>query len=166
MSFDEIFKIMDEAFPDSEMRSYDNQKKLLQNNRYHMYREYDETGAIIGFLAYWALNSCTFFEHLAVHSQVRGKGIGKSIISKKLNDVKLPVFLEVELPETDTAKRRIAFYERLGFKLNNFFYEQPALREHETSQQLLIMSYPDAVSDEEFAKYKKEIYNNVYSINF
>ena len=162
MNFDEIFKIMDDAFPDSEMRTYEGQKMLLQNEKYHIYEELDKAGSLVGFLAYWTLDGCVFFEHLAVSSACRGQGIGKSILLKNINDIKLPIFLEVEPPETDIAKRRIAFYERLGFFLNDFYYEQPPLRENQLAQRLLIMSYPEPISAEKFAKYKKEIYTNVY----
>ena len=163
MNFDEIFKIMDEAFPDSEMRTYEGQKRLLQNEKYHIYEELDDNGVLVGFLAYWTLNGCVFFEHLAVSSARRGRGIGKNILLKNIKDIKLPIFLEVEPPETELAKRRIAFYERLGFCLSDFYYEQPPLRKNQTAQQLLIMSYPAPISAEEFAKYKKEIYTNVYN---
>lgn len=165
MNFDEVYKIMDEAFPDSEMRTYNDQRELLKNEKYHIYEEHDEKGNLVGFLAYWKLDNCTFFEHLAVSSKLRGKGLGKNIILKNIKNVKLPIFFEVELPTTVNAKRRIAFYERLGCHLNNFYYEQPPLRKNEKVQQLLIMSYPNPISDKAFAKYKKEIYTNVYKIS-
>lgn len=163
MSFDDVFRIMDESFPDNEMRSYHDQKKLLQNKRYQIYKEYDKTGDLIGFLAYWVLDNCVFFEHLAVQEQYRSHGLGKKILLKNLENIDVPVFLEVELPKNDMAKRRISFYERLGFKLNDFFYEQPSLRENEKPQQLLIMSYPEAFLEDAFEKFKKEIYTNVYN---
>ena len=163
MNFDAIFKIMDEAFPDSEMRTYEGQKMLLKNEKYSIHEEFDENGAIVGFLAYWMLDSCVFFEHLAVSSKLRGQGIGKNILLKNIKGAKLPIFLEVEPPETDLAKRRIAFYEKLGFHLSDFYYEQPPLRENQLAQRLLIMSYPEPIAAEKFAKYKKEIYTNVYN---
>ncbi len=163
MDFDAIFKIMDESFPDSEMRTYEGQKKLLENEKYHIHEEFDENGALVGFLAYWKLANCVFFEHLAVSSACRGHGIGKNILLRNMKNAKLPIFLEVEPPETDVAKRRIAFYERLGFHLNDFYYEQPPLRKNQLAQRLLIMSNPKPISAEKFAKYKKEIYTNVYN---
>lgn len=163
MNFDAMFKIMDEAFPDSELRTYEGQKMLLKNEKYHIHEELDENGTLVGFLAYWKLASCVFFEHLAVSLKFRGQGIGKNILLKNIKDARLPIFLEVEPPETELAKRRIAFYERLGFCLNDFYYEQPPLRENQLAQQLLIMSYPEPISAEKFAKYKKEIYTNVYN---
>lgn len=162
MNFDEIFEIMDEAFPNNEMRTYEAQKKLLDNDKYNIYVQKNETGSIIGFLAYWNLKNCTFFEHLAVSKKFRGNGVGKKIILENIKNVKKPIFFEVELPNNDIAQRRINFYKRLGCKLNEFYYEQPALRQDEKPQQLLIMSYPNHINEQCFVDYKKEIYNTVY----
>ena len=43
-----------------------------------------------------------------------------------------PVVLEVEMPTDEMSKRRIGFYERLGFELDNQVYHQPpyAQRNH------------------------------------
>ncbi len=163
MDFDKIFEIMDEAFPNNEMRTYEEQKKLLSNERYHIYKEYSN-GKIIGFLAYWDLENCLFLEHLAVDKNFRGHGTGANIILNNIKNVNKPVFLEVELPTTDLAARRINFYKRLGFFLNEFTYVQPALRKNEKSQNLFIMSYKKPISEQEFIKYKNEIYKNVYNL--
>lgn len=162
MNFDEIFKIMDESFPNNEIRTYEAQKKLLDNDKYNIYVKKNESDSIIGFLAYWNLKNCTFFEHLAVSKKFRGNGVGKEIILENAKNVKKPIFFEVELPNTDIAQRRINFYKRLGFNLNEFYYEQPALRKNEKPQQMLIMSYPEPIDEQNFVDYKKEIYDNVY----
>lgn len=164
MDFDKVFEIMDEAFPNNEMRTYEDQKKLLDNDKYNIYAHYDENNEIIGFLAYWNLNNCVFLEHLAVSKNLRGKGTGAKIILDHIKNSTLPVFLEAEPPITDIAKRRINFYKRLGFHLNEFYYEQPSLRKNENAQRLMIMSYPDAISEEDFIKYKNEIYRDVYGL--
>ena len=57
MNFDEIFEIMDESFPNNEMRTYEAQKELLDNDKYNIYVKKNETGSIIGFLAYWKLKN-------------------------------------------------------------------------------------------------------------
>ena len=164
MEFKKIFKIMNESFQNNEMRTYESQRKLLKNENYRMYTEYDDNDGVIGFLAYWSLKSCIFFEHLAISKNQRGKGIGTKIILKHIKNAEKPVFLEVHPPVTALAKRRINLYKRLGFNLNHFYYEQPALRENESSQQLMIMSYPKSISETDFNKYKNEIYNNVYNV--
>lgn len=165
MNFDEIFKIMDESFPNNEMRTYEGQKNLLNNDKYHVSVENNNNGALVGFLAYWILKSCVFFEHLAVSKNFRGKGIGTKIIKnnlKNLKDIKKFIFLEVEPPDSEISKKRINFYKRLGFNLNKFYYEQPPLRKTEKSQHLLIMSYPTLIDEKTFIDYKREIYDNIY----
>lgn len=162
MNFDEIFQIMAEAFPSSEIRTYEGQKKLLENDRYHMDIKYAEDGTIIGFLAYWDLPSCTFFEHLAVAKNFRGRGLYRQLLFENIEKFKKPFIFEVEIPETKKAQQRINFYKRMGLFLNDFHYEQPALRPNESPQPLLIMSYPDTIDEQNFIKYKREIYNNVY----
>ena len=162
MDFDEIFKIMTEAFPSSEIRTYECQKKLLENDRYHMDVKYAEDGTIIGFLAYWDLPSCTFFEHLAVAKKFRGRGLYRQLIFENIEKFKKPFIFEVEIPKTKKAQQRINFYKRMGLFLNDFHYEQPAMRQGEMPLQLMIMSYPKPIDAQKFIEYKREIYNNVY----
>ncbi len=163
MDFDKIFEIMDETFPDSEMRSYDGQKKLLDNSKYNIYVKRNDEGSIVGFLAYWDLDSCLFFEHLVVSPHYRGRGLGSQIILDNIKNVSKPIFLEVELPTDEASQRRINFYKRFGFILNDFYYEQPDLRLNCEKMQLMIMSYPNSIDEAAFAPYKKEIYKNVYN---
>jgi hypothetical protein len=59
------------------------------------------------------------------------------------------ILLEVELPTSSINKRRIKFYERIGFKLNTHYYEIPAIRENHSALQLLLMSYPNKITTEE-----------------
>ena len=165
MDFDRIFEIMDSSFPNSEMRTYKEQKKLLDNELYHINIEVDEENKILGFLAYWDLPSCIFLEHIAVLKEKRNKGIGKKFLNDIINNSRKKIFLEAEPPVCEISKRRINYYKRFGFKLNEFFYEQPSLRESEGAQRLMIMSYPDPVNEEQFLKYKKDIFKNVYKID-
>ena len=51
------------------------------------------------------------------------------LLNDFLNHMEKTVFLEVEEPGTDLARRRIGFYERAGFCLNDFDYIQPDLQQ-------------------------------------
>ena len=75
------------------------------------------------------------------------------------------IFLEVELPENDTSIRRIEFYERLGFYLNDFYYLQPPMQKQHDCLQLKVMSYPESINQEEFINFKDRVYREVYKIN-
>lgn len=76
-----------------------------------------------------------------------------------------PIVLEVEPPDTDMAQRRISFYERLGFHLNPFEYMQPPLQKGQPELSLKIMSYPQTLTDAEFALYKETLYSKVYKVS-
>lgn len=162
--FNEIYDIMEDSFPSSEMRTYNGQKDLLKNGRYHIKVKKNEKEKVIGFLAYWKLDNCTFLEHLAVLKSMRGNGIGGKLIEEAFRENKNNIFFEVEPPTDEITAKRIRFYQKRGAYLNEFYYEQPSLRSTEKAQRLLIMSYPKPINELDFIKYKKEIYKHVYNI--
>lgn len=67
------------------------------------------------------------------------------------------MFLEVEVLGTDLARRRIGFYERAGFCLNDFDYIQPDLQQGQSSLLLKNMTYPKKSSKEDFERMKQQI---------
>lgn len=88
-----------------------------------------------------------YIDHFATGVEQRNKGIGKLILNKFIDRVDKPILLEVELPTSDINERRIKFYERVGFKLNEHDYEIPPIKEDELPLQLLLMSYPNMEYD-------------------
>lgn len=162
--FLQVFALMDEAFPDCEMRTYKGQKAILRKKEYHLELRRDEKGGVAAFLAWWELDDFCFVEHLAVSSGIRGGGLGGRLLDDFLQEHPR-VILEVEPPESDIARRRIGFYERHGFFLNRYPYEQPPLRKECGYFPLLLMSSAAPLSEEEFLKVKEELYRTVYGLN-
>lgn len=158
--FETIYEIMDFSFPNTEMRSKDNQKKLFNNEKYNVVMDENKKG----FIAYWNFDQFIFLEHFAVSFSARGEGHGEKMLKAFMQELKLPSFLEVEPPENEITKRRISFYERMGFKLNDFQYAQPSMRENEPSIELKIMSYKESIPESLFNKYKIKLYNEVYGV--
>lgn len=161
-SFDDIFNIMEKSFPITEIRTYKDQKNLLNNKLYKLYGCKNEI--IYAFAAIWEFDTFIFVEHIATHFSQRGKGTGIKMIDEIKEIFKKPIVLEVEPPETEIAQRRIKFYERAGFILNNFEYMQPPLRKENPFIPLLIMTYPKKIDENEFNCYKNELYKNVYNV--
>ena len=62
----------------------------------------------------------------------------------------------------ELAKRRIAFYERQGFVVNEYEYIQPAIAKGEEPIPLIIMSSPRALSKTEYEAIRDAIYREVY----
>lgn len=160
--FEQIFNIMEQSFPKSEIREYEEQKIILNNDKYHIITSKSPNGDINGFLTFWNLESVNFIEHIAVKDTFRGKGIGSRLICKYLSETCLPTILEVEAPLNETAVRRIKFYEKSGFYLNLYFYSQPSFVKGGLSIPMYIMSSPNKINFNEFILLRKEIYKKIY----
>lgn len=163
-TFEEIFAIMEASFPTSEIRTFEEQLKLLNVPQYRLITEMNSDGKIIAFMACWEFPGFRFVEHIAVAPSIRGGGYGKKLMEQYINQSKKPVLLEVERPLGEIEQRRIGFYERLGFHLNSFDYVQPPLREGNADLPLLIMTYPNPVDEEEFNLYREILYTEVYKV--
>lgn len=163
--FDSFFNLMREAFPSIERRSYEDAKNLLFEDLYNIIVDKDKDNNIIAFIASWEFSDFKFIEHFAVDSKIRGTGMGTSMLKDYLNRYNNPIFLEVELPLNDVAVRRIEFYKRLGFHLNNFDYFQPPLQKQHDFLPLKVMSYPKSVNEEQFINFKNAVYDKVYKVN-
>ncbi len=163
--FEKIFNIMQDSFPSDEYRYKDEQKALFDLDEYAVYVEKD-CDKIIAFLAIWEFNDFIFLEHFAVQKQIRGKGIG----SKMLNDLSKiyfkPICLEVELPTTEQARKRIEFYKRNGYFYNEYEYYQPPISLGKNPLSLRITSYKKQLSFEEFTLVKNTLYKRVYKTDF
>jgi ribosomal protein S18 acetylase RimI-like enzyme len=160
--FDKIFAIMKASFPESERRTYAGQKELLADPYYRLITKTNSNNQMIAFLAVWEFPLFRFVEHIAVDPAIRGNGIGGKLMAAYIEESLKPILLEVELPDTDLAQRRISFYERLGFLLNPFEYAQPPLQKGQPDIPFKIMSYPQILTEEEFAFFKEILYTNVY----
>lgn len=162
--FDSFYKLMSEAFPSEERRNYEEQKKLLNEDAYSITSHKDDNENITAFIASWEFDDFVFIEHFAVSSKIRGNGMGTLMIKDYLSKCNKPIFLEVEPPENDISMRRIEFYKRLGFHLNDYDYLQPPLQKQHDFLPLKIMSYPQMVDNKEFIDFRNLIYDKIYKV--
>ncbi len=162
--FDEFYQILKENFPNTEYRSYDEQKKLFLNKLYHAYGFYLEN-QLVATVALWDLNNFSYIEHLAVSTKHKNKGLGTKILKECIQMKDNTVILEVEPAIDDITTRRISFYERNGFALNYHAYKMPPLNNNSLWLDLHIMSYPNELTSDEFATVQKELYKKVYNLH-
>lgn len=160
--FDLVFAIMQASFPTAEYRPYEEQKMLLHDPRYRIWVQGD--AQIRAFLATWELGDLVFIEHFAVDPACRGQGIGSAMLAERKEDAAQPLCLEVELPETETARRRIAFYERAGFTCNTYAYEQPPISRGKAAVPLLLMTTQGAITEDRFRAIRARLYREVYKV--
>lgn len=163
--FDKVFEILRDSFPADEYRTYDEQKKLLNNPLYTVYvlphSEYDD---IMAFITVWQFEDFAYVEHFAVGPRYRNQNLGSKIINKVVGMLSCPICLEVELPTTDNAKRRIEFYKRNGFFFNHYTYVQPPFSRDKNPIPLAIMTSGGSIEKAEFEKIKAVLYKEVYKV--
>lgn len=160
--FNSAYQLLHQAFPPIEHREEPDQRALLRRPEYTMFVRTDEQGEVDALLAAWEMERVRFVEHFAVRDSLRGKGLGAKILQEYLSSSSKPVVLEVEPPETPIAIRRIEFYRRQGLLLNEYPYEQPPLREGMPNCPLLLMSWPQPLSAQEFQIARQSLYQTVY----
>lgn len=164
-NFDAVFSIMEESFPADEHRPYAEQKALLNDPRYDIYVLTDpKNGETKAFLALWRFADFAYIEHFAVASKYRSQGLGSQILREAGQMLGRPLCLEVELPKNDMAKRRIAFYRRNHFFLNEYPYMQPPISKGRNPLPLMIMTLENPITEEQFEKIKTVLYQNVYKV--
>ena len=160
--FPDIFRLMQLSFPPGEFRTYEEELALINRSEYKVLVN-EENGVMQAFISEWILKDTHFIEKFAVNPNVRGKGLGTEILREYLNQIKTSVIIEVEANDTLIARRRNAFYERLGFVQSDIEYEQPLLHKISDRIVLRLMHYPADISNETLYEIKWEVFMTVYS---
>ncbi len=161
--FDKVFDIMSEAFPYDERRPKEAEFALLSNPDFHIYVYKDEeAGDVKGFISLYDFQEFCYLEHFAISSKYRNHGIGSKILTgiKSLYD---NIIFEVEPPTTEQAVKRISFYNRNGFVLNDYEYIQPPIYDGRAQVPLMIMS-SNVLDFNTFTRTKDILYKRVYHI--
>ena len=160
--FDEIYALMAKSFSANELRSKSEQKALVKNPKYRIYGVTEDSVNIKAFVSVYDLGEFAFIEHFAVSPKYRNHGLGSLLLTKLKSRLKCRMCLEVELPKDELSQRRIQFYIRNGFFLNEYEYIQPPISRDKQSVPLLLMSSDAPLSHEEFENVKKILYREVY----
>lgn len=166
--FSRIFEIIEYSFPETEHRSLNEHFAEFKRNMFRsmVLEEHNdnEDGTVMGFMNFWELDGFIYLEHFAVAKELRGQGLGTYLMDE-LKKISGTIILEAELPEqSETAARRVRYYERLGFFLNRYKYFQPPYSDGEQPLPLSIMSFPNLLSREEFFRIRGELYRGAYEV--
>ena len=161
--FEKVYPILAQSFPETEVRSKEDQLALIENEKYHMYAIEDEDGTVGGVIAAWELaDDFLYIEHFATLPEKRNHGFGGKMLDLFLHWKGKNVVLEVEVPEDTLTRRRIGFYERHGFVWNDYPYMQPPMRKGQEPLPLRLMTKPAEISLETYERYRSAIHCNVY----
>ncbi len=161
-NFSLVYKRLIDAFPYEERRDEVDEKKCFLKSQFN-FCEITDDGESVGLIVFWVFESFLFIEHIAINKEIRSKGYGSRAIELIKAKYNLPIILEAEAPETDIQKKRIKFYENLGFKINSYDYTQPSYHNAE-SVPLMVLSFPEVLSQTEFDEFFETTRRVVYEI--
>ncbi|MDR1725660.1 MAG: GNAT family N-acetyltransferase [Bacteroidales bacterium] len=159
-------KLYISAFIPDERREFSQILHLLNTDNFKFYIVEDSLKPL-AILLLWHLDAFYYIEHLAVEQNIRNNKIGTNIIQYLQNKIFEPIVLEVELPLSIEAQRRISFYQRLGFTILNNYYLQPPYSTNKNEVEMKIMLYEnDTHYSLSFEKIKETIYTMVYNKSY
>ncbi len=164
-----FLKLYNESFPENERRIYKSAEHVAnfikeKGGKFHGF-VYDDGGDdFVGFLTYWTFDGYVYVEHFAVDPAHRSKNIG-SMMLRHLFDVAGPdVLIEVENPTTDEARRRVAFYEKNGFRLREeITYVQPPYSMDQSGVEMSLMTHGNVKLRD--MRDLREMFTEVYNVN-
>lgn len=162
----QIRRIYEEAFPEIERRTFSNLCAAFELFPYvhlHLIEEADET---IGFIIYWEFTEFIYVEYFAISEEFRGGGIGRKAFSEFTERQTKPIVLEIEPPDNDLARRRVGFYQRIGFTLRDVEYIQPPYHPNLPDLPLLLMTYGEIGLPKTFSNIKSEIHRHCSYKNY
>ncbi|MDR2979981.1 MAG: GNAT family N-acetyltransferase [Bacteroidales bacterium] len=162
--FDSFFELMEKVFPPVERRSKEDASQIFTTVPCYHAMGLKKDGKVTAFIAYWLFEDICFVDHLAVDDSLRGQGIGSEIMRYLVENTASTVVLEVEPPEDEISRKRIRFYEKIGFHLNTFSYIQPSMQPGQPEIPLMIMSYPHGLDLPKFNAARKRIFDNCYNV--
>lgn len=181
--WDQIEHTYTTSFPEAERRPFPLVRRLAcENPAFTVYALLKEslppspqTGAIgeseekkrdtyVGFITAWTFEEFTYIEHFAIDESARNGGIGGKALKQFLAISQAPIVLEVEIPTDELSKRRIGFYERLGFVLDMHLYYQPPYQKGGETLEMRLMTHGAIDLAAAFEPVKETLHTQVYGV--
>jgi ribosomal protein S18 acetylase RimI-like enzyme len=154
-----VRNLYESAFPSDERREFEALLDIVDTKPAFHAEVYEKEAKPAGFIFYWTFRDFVYVEHFAVAEAFRNQGYGKSYLLELCTKIALPVVLEVEKPENELHRRRIRFYENIGFKVSEMPYLQPAYSPDKKDVPMLLMYRGDICVEKAVEEIKKEVYN-------
>ena len=124
---EQVLPIYNEAFPPAERREEQQLKQVVSSidNLYFNAIIFD--GKPAGLFSYWDMGDFYFLEYFAVSAGMRNHKIGQQVLDWIADNLHGLRIMEVEPADTgELAARRIAYYQRNGYKVLDKSYHQPS----------------------------------------
>lgn len=160
----EVEKTYVSSFPEEERRDISLFRELLEKEPTFNVYALLNSNRYVGFITEWVFDRFVYVEHFAIDESARSGGFGGATMQQFIEQMSCPIVLEVELPVDDLSIRRVRFYERLGFILDNHEYLQPPYSDGASWLPMRLMTYGEIDLREDFDYIKDCLYINVYRV--
>lgn len=157
--FKDIMNLYKDSFPIFEQRVLKDQLDVLKEDRYNCIAVC-EKDKLVGLLFYWELENCKYIEHLAILTELRCKSYGSKILSEFCKSDKT-IISEIDPPVDEISIKRLNFYTKLGFKLQEFNHIHPPYRKNYQGHNLKIMSHKKDLSYDEYNHFNDFLKNKI-----
>lgn len=151
--FGTAIRLYRSSFPAHEQREEDSQKAALRQEEYHFDLIYD-AGLFVGLMLYWETADFIYVEHFCIDEGLRGRRYGQRALGL-LGERGKTVILEIDPPKDSQSVRRLAFYQRSGFRVNDFAHVHPPYHKGNQGHRLVVMSYPSALPRAEYERFRE-----------
>lgn len=152
-SFSEIYTV---SFPVFEQRNTKQQLEAFSDEHYHL-SAWIEDEKLLSFVSYWDFEDYIYIEHLAVNPELRGQNIGSLMLGSFAEEVKKAVILEIDPPVDEVSRKRLAFYENLGYKQNKYKHAHPAYNKDYKPHNLLVLSLQKDLNEKEYQQFYNDL---------
>lgn len=134
-----------------------------------------EANNVIAMIGYWNFQAAKqlsptagvikgpqfqYVEHLAMHPSGCGHQIGTKVLNQLAEEGKT-IILEIDPPVDHISINRLHFYEKVGFKLNDYDHVHPPYRQGYQGHDLKILSYGQTISAETIEGFTHYLKNKV-----
>lgn len=153
--WEQVWRLYTDSFPEWERRRISSHSRASEDDAFNTYIALDN-GNLMGLVFYWKSDGMIYIEHLAVNPIMRGKSIGSTIVKGLIDEYPdFTILLEIDPPVDEISKRRLAFYERLGFVMNDYEYVHPSYSKNGKPHPLKVLSLPAPISPDELENFKR-----------
>ena len=160
-----IVGLLESAFPVCERRDTQDFVEYIAVNPYVECYAIVQSDSFVGFIYLWRFTTFVYWEFIAIDDQYRGKGVFSSIFIQVREREELPFVCEAERADTNIAKRRIALYQRLGWRiLPKEDYVQPPFRKEDAPTPMYLLGHEKDMPLPPLEDVLSTLYKHVYTI--
>ena len=144
--YERAMELYHASFPAHELRESASQQKILHDPAYHFDLLFDDE-QFVGEVLYWEIAGFFYIEHFCILLELRNHHYGQTAL-ELLHST--PLILEIDPPVDAISIRRKGFYERCGFVENSYRHIHPPYHCGNSGHPLVVMSYPAALTQQQY----------------